>query len=97
MNNEILEKIDEIMEALEQDADIKKMKELKHHILANSHLMNKIEKVKRMSSYSDEYVKLKKEIMENEDFKEYKRIEKKLNQIVNIINKRLNDLVKEQE
>ena len=97
MNNEILEKIDEIMEALEQDTDIKKMKELRHHILANSHLMNKIEKVKRMSSYSDEYVKLKKEIMENEDFKEYKRIEKKLNQIVNIINKRLNDLVKEQE
>ena len=93
MNIEIINKIDEILNIIENDKDNIKMKKLKNKILKNKELMNKIEKIKNMDKYNEEYVSLKKEILSNKDYLLYKELENDLYFFIKKINISLNTFI----
>ena len=93
MNIEIVNKIDEILNIIENDKDNIKMKKLKNKILKNKELMNKIEKIKNMDKYNEEYVSLKKEILSNKDYLLYKELENDLYFFIKKINISLNTFI----
>lgn len=97
MNNEIILKIDEIINILDSSREIDELKSLKKKLYSNKELMKKIEDVKNSDSYSDSYVLLKKEILSDTSFSKYKEIEREINMLINEINMKLNSLVKEQK
>lgn len=97
MNIEKINKLDEITNIIENDQDLKKMKELSNKIEKNKILMDKINEVKKMDQFDPNYVKLKSEIIGNEEFKKYKELEKDLYYIVLKINEKLNSLTKKSE
>ena len=63
MNKEIIEKLDEITNIINNDKDIKEYKELEKRILNNKELLKKIDKLKSINSYCNDYIELKKEIL----------------------------------
>ena len=93
MNIEIINKIDEILNIIENDKDNIKMNELKTKILKNKELMHKIEKLKNMDKYNEEYVSLKKEILSNKDYLLYKELENDLYFFIKKINISLNTFI----
>ena len=96
MNSEIIEKIDEIISLLKDSKDIKEFYELKEKIINNKELLKKIEEVKNdENKYSKNYIDKKKEIIELNDFKEYKIKEKELYMLVQSINIKLKSLIEE--
>ncbi len=97
MNIEIINKLDEITSIIENDIDLLRMKELKKEILNNKGLMTKINTIKEMSTYNDEYLKLKKEILNNNNFEEFKKIENDTFLFIQSINKKLNSLREKSE
>ncbi|MBR1386664.1 MAG: YlbF family regulator [Bacilli bacterium] len=90
MNIEIINKIDEIINIIENDKDIIKMKKLKTKLLNNKELMRKINILKEMDKYNEEYISLKKEILSNEDYSSYKTLENDLYLFIKEINSHLN-------
>ena len=90
MNIEIINKLDEITSIIENDKENIELNELKDSILMDNDLLNKIKKVKEINEYSSEYVQLKKEVLNDERFKNYKEKEKDLNLIISQINSKLN-------
>lgn len=97
MNNEIILKIDEIINILDSSREIDELKSLKKKLYSHKELMKKIEDVKNSDSYSDSYVLLKKEILSDTSFSKYKEIEREINMLISEINMKLNSLVKEQK
>ena len=96
MNSEIIEKIDEIISLLKDSKEIKEFYELKEKIINNKELLKKIEEVKNdENKYSKNYIDKKKEIIELNDFKEYKIKEKELYMLVQSINIKLKSLIEE--
>ncbi len=92
MNIEIINKLDEITNLIDNDKDYKRMQELKSKIESNKELLSKIDKLKKIDEYNSEYVDLKKEIINDNDFKEYKKLEKDLYLFIIELNKKLNTL-----
>ncbi len=92
MNIEIVNKIDEMLELINNDKDFIKMKKLEKELENSKELMNDIKTLKEIEDYSDEYISLKKKILDNKDFSEYKFLERDLNLLVYEINTRLNSL-----
>ena len=70
MNSEIIDKLDEIISLLESNKDIKRFVKLKDILLKDDEMLKKIEKV-QTSDYSNEYIEVKREILESETLKEY--------------------------
>ena len=70
------------------------MKELKKKIENDVDLKNKLDKFHEVwkNEYSEEYVNLKKEILDNQYVKEYKVLENELYFTVLDINRKLNSL-----
>lgn len=97
MNDEILTKIDEIINILDNSEEMKKLDLLKEKLYQDTTLMKKIDKVKIENTYSDNYIALKKDILDNEYFREYKSIEKELYLLIKEINMKLNFLIKEKK
>ena len=97
MNIEIINKLDEITSIIENDIDLLRIKELKKEILNNKDLMTKINTIKEMSTYNEEYLKLKKEILNNNNFEEFKKIENDTFLFIQSINKKLNSLREKSE
>lgn len=97
MNDEILTKIDEIINILDNSEEMKKLDLLKEKLYQDTTLMGKIDKVKIENTYSDNYIALKKDILDNEYFREYKSIEKELYLLIKEINMKLNFLIKEKK
>ena len=96
MNREIIEKIDEIISLLKDSKEIKEFYELKEKIINNKELLKKIEEVKNdENKYSKNYIDKKREIIELNDFKEYKIKEKELYMLVQSINIKLKSLIEE--
>ena len=93
MNKEIIEKLDEITNIIDNDKDIKEYKELEKRILNNKELLKKIDKLKSINSYGNDYIELKKEILSNKDYSRYLELEKKLFFDIKDINNRLNCLL----
>ena len=65
MNSEIIDKLDEIISLLESNKDIKRFVKLKDILLKDDEMLKKIEKV-QTSDYSNEYIEVKREILESE-------------------------------
>ena len=93
MNKEIIEKLDEITNIIDNDKDIKEYKELEKRILNNKELLKKINKLKSINSYGNDYIELKKEILSNKDYSRYLELEKKLFFDIKDINNKLNCLL----
>lgn len=92
MNEEIINKLDEITEIIENDKENLKLSNLKKRIEQNKELYNQIIKVKEIDNYSSEYISLKEKILKNKDYKSYKEIENDLYFITKQMTKILNTL-----
>ncbi len=92
MNIEIINKLDEITKILEEDKDNIKMIQLRKQIENDKELIDKINIIKNIESYSNEYINLKNEVLNNIKFQEYKNIEKDLYYTIKEINIKLNTL-----
>lgn len=92
MNIEIINKLDEITNIIENDPDLKHMKELEKEILKDKELLNEIANLKEKETYDENYLELKNKILSNPNFREYKNIEQDLYFLIKEINKRLNSL-----
>lgn len=95
MNNEIIEKLGDVTNSIENTPYIKKRKELINKLLLNKELIKRIEKLKEMDEYSSSYVDLKREIMENDDYKKYREYDKNLYYLVQTMNLKLKEITKE--
>ena len=92
MNIEIINKLDEITNIIENDSDLKKMNELEKKILNNKDLLDEINKLKEYEKYDNDYLNIKNKILNNKEFKEYKELENDLYFVIQDINKKLNSL-----
>jgi len=96
MNREKIEKIDEIINLIKESNEIKEFSELKEKIYNNKELLEKIDELKKdENTYSQMYINKKKEIIELDDFKQYKAKEKELYMLVQSINIKLKSLIEE--
>lgn len=93
MNIEIINKLDEITSLIKSDSNFIKMKELERKIENNKELISKINELKNKKEYDTDYLSLKKEILDNNDFKEYKNLEKEWYFTIQLINKELRSLI----
>ena len=93
MNEEIINKLDEITNIIENDKDIIEYKNLRKEILNDKDLLDKISKLKEIDSYNKAYLELKKSILSNERYKKYVSLEKELFYIIKDINIKLNSLI----
>ena len=92
MNEEIINKLDEITNLIENDKDIIEYKKLKKEILNDKELLDKISRLKEIDSYSKEYLDLKNSILSDNRYKRYIYLEKELFYIIKDINIKLNSL-----
>ena len=92
MNIEIINKLDEIIDLIKNDKDFIRMNQLNHIIMNDKELINKIDILKSLNNYDDRYLEIKKEIINNSIFKEYKELEKEYYFFIKEINIRLNSL-----
>ncbi|MBR4671932.1 MAG: YlbF family regulator [Bacilli bacterium] len=92
MNIEIINKLDEIIELFKNDKEYNKMLELSNKLSNNKELLDKINKIKDYKSYDDKYIELKKDVINNSDYKEYKELEKDYYLFIREINRKLNSL-----
>ncbi|MDD6879137.1 MAG: YlbF family regulator [bacterium] len=94
MNN-IYYKLNDIINSINNIDEIKRMKSLKKEIYADKNLKEDLNAFHNImeNPYSNEYVELKRKILENDKVKEYKKLENKLFITVLEINKRLNTLI----
>ena len=74
MDNELILKIDDIINDLNNTKESIRIKELKSILLNDKDLLDDINSIKN-SEYSDKYVNKKKELLDNSNYKEYKELE----------------------
>ena len=96
MDLELINKIDDLITIFDTSEEIKKLKELKEKIYTGKELKQKLEHFNKIkdNSYSNEYITLKKEILNIPEIKEYKTIENELLLLTLYINQKLNTLTK---
>ena len=92
MNIEIVNKLDEIINLIKDNDDYKRMKSLEEKLNNDKDLLSKIDKIKTIDNYSDEYITLKKEVLSNDDYKEFLELQKKYQFLIKDINLILNSL-----
>lgn len=93
MNIEIINKLDEITNIIKNDKELNKYKTLKDELLNDNSLLSKIERLKHIEKYDNEYINLKKEILDNKNYKEFIELEHKLFFDIKDINIKLNNLI----
>ncbi len=93
MNIEIISKLDEITSLIKNDSSFIRMKTLERKIEENKELIDKINRLKNMKDYDTGYLSLKKEVLNDNDFKEFKNLEKEWYFTVQLINKELKSLI----
>jgi cell fate (sporulation/competence/biofilm development) regulator YlbF (YheA/YmcA/DUF963 family) len=98
MDIELINKIDELLNIFEESKEIKNLSLLKKNIYNNLYIKNKINYFNKIKDnpYSSEVISLRKELLNNEEIKEYKQLENELLLITMAINKKLNNLVKKE-
>ena len=92
MNIETIKKLDEIIDSIKKDKDYIEFKRLEKLVLSNKELLNKINKLKSIDKYDNNYLELKKEILSNNEYKEYKRLENEFYLFIKEMNNKLNSL-----
>ena len=94
MINEVNDKLNELLEEIDNNPKILRLKELKEEIYKDETLKQQLEDFRKLDNeYSSRYIELKKQILENSLVKEYKSLENELYFCVLEINKRLNTLL----
>lgn len=78
MNNELLEKLDIVINDFNDSKEVKEFLKYKEKVLNDKDLLNKISKLKELDNNSKEYKELKEELFKNNDYKEYKHLENEL-------------------
>lgn len=91
----INDKAEELIDILNNDKRIKRLKVLKEELNKDKKLISKIEYLKGLDQYSNNYRNLKKELFENPKFVEYKELENEISIIILGINRKLKDLTNE--
>lgn len=94
MNREIIDKLDEITALIDESNLFKEYKRVEKIIEQDTSLLSKINLLKNENCYSEKYVNLKKEILNDNNFSYYKKLEKELYFLVQNINIKLKELVK---
>lgn len=97
MDIEIVDLLDEITDSINEDSLIKEYRIKKKEVLEDSELTSKIDALKKLDIYSNEYKKLKEEITSNKKFSKYKELEAEVYLLLLTINKKLNLLRCEDE
>ena len=95
MREEIEIKLDNLISLLDKDSRIIDINKLKDNLTNNKELIDKIDKLKSLDIYSDEYKSLKKELFENKDFVDFKELEVEINYLILEINSKLKELTNE--
>ena len=95
MDEELIKKLDELILIFENSKEIQKINTLKKEIYENKEIKEKIEEFNliRNDCYNSKYLDLKREILNIETIKEYKKIENDLFLLTLEINKRLNSII----
>ena len=92
---EINNKIDELIGILNNDYRIKRLNKLKAELNADKNLISKIETLKNLNQYSNEYKNIKLELFKNPKFVEYKELENEINILILETNQKLKGLTDE--
>lgn len=85
---ELYELVENLKSYLDNLDDIKNIKDINKNLSKDKELLNKIELYR-----NNKDINLKKEILSNKDFKEYKRLESNINLLILEINSKLKELV----
>lgn len=94
MIDEINDNLNELLDEIDNNPKILRLKELKEQIYKDKELKQKLEDFRNLNNeYSSKYIELKKEILDNPLVKEYKTLENELYFCVLEMNKRLNTLL----
>ncbi len=91
----INDKVEELIDILNNDKRVKRLKVLKEELNKDEELISKIEYLKKLDQYSIDYRNLKKELFQNPKFVEYKELENKISIIILEINRKLKNLTNE--
>lgn len=94
MDNNLIIKIDELINIFEESNEIKRLIELKENIYKDETIKKDINTFNNIKDnpYNSELVEIRKKLLNNPDIKEYKQIENELLLITLSINKKLNSL-----
>ena len=94
MISEINDKLNDLIGEINNNPKVLRLKELKEQIYKDKKLKELLEKLRALDNeFSNEYVELKKQILDNPLVKEYKNLENELYFCVLEINKKLNTLL----
>lgn len=85
---ELYELVENLKSYLDNLDDIKNIKDINKKLSKDKDLLNKIELYR-----NNKDINLKKEILSNKDYKEYKRLESNINLLILEINSKLKELV----
>ena len=85
---ELYELVENLKSYLDNLEDIKNIKDINNKLSNNKELLDKIDLYRKTSD-----INLKKEILSNKDYKEYKRLESNINLLILQINTKLKELV----
>lgn len=91
----INDKVEELIDILNNDKRVKRLKVLKEELNKDEELISKIEYLKKLDQYSIDYRNLKKELFQNPKFVEYKELEGEISIIILEINRKLKNLTNE--
>jgi len=92
MKEKTNEFVDDLIKTFELDERITNLKNEKKSLLSNKEFLEKIERLKTLDIYSNEYKELKKDLFKDQHFVTYKQIENELNLLILDINQKLNTL-----
>lgn len=95
MKEKTNEFINDLIKTLELDEKITTLKKEKQQLLSNQEFIKKIEKLKTLDIYSNEYKELKQELFNDSHFRTYKQLENELNLLIMEINQKLKQLTEE--
>ncbi len=97
MKEKIEEKLDELLELLDQEPKIVAYQEKKKALLHHPDFLEKMKQFKSLDTYTKEYQSLKKELFQNPDFREYKQLENEIDLFLLEMNQRFQVFVKKGE
>ena len=97
MNDELLEKLNDIGNDLNNSLEIKELIKIKNIIMNDKELLEKIKKLQNMDINDKEYMTLKKELFDNDNYKKYKELENKVYYFSLEASKKLKELRGEHE
>ena len=84
-----------LLELLDKDERIRKIELLKNKLVEDKKIVSRINNLKDLDIYSNNYLNIKKELFKIEDFVEFKELETEINYLILEINTRLKKLTSE--